>query len=143
MNFKNEVNFILEKDKELKRLRGEIIEKVVYLEKLMNYIIASYFCKEQTKQIFMEHVLEKEHFTFSEKCKLFHELQIHKPSQLKNKYNGYSGKLMKINEIRNAFAHGFLQHEKEGVNIWYTKNGTKKVKVNVLKTKFFELSEEL
>jgi len=132
-------------EKNINEFRGIILDKVVYIENMINFVLSNYFCKNQSKQTFMEFVLDKEFFTFFQKIRLFEDLKLHKHPKVGDKYKGYFGKLKDIDEIRNAFAHGFVQEEDNKLILWYKKGGkTKNLKVDdVLKEEFLNIINEL
>lgn len=146
MEEKNKTDFSIEEwatnwkqqDKELHEFRGKVLTKSVYIECLLDFILSKYFCNNTSDVEFRTRVLGKEFFTFFQKIKIFYELQIHKLPHFKDKYEGYSEKLYNLDEIRNAFAHGYLDTEEKTI-LYLHGNKQKTLQINEqLQKQFFE-----
>ena len=91
----------------MKQFRGNVIEKSLQLDYLLDNIIANYFSKEnKTKNDqFRSLILDSRFTTSFRKIKIFQELKLHKDPKFGDKFKGFSGRLLHFNEARDDFAH--------------------------------------
>lgn len=91
----------------MKKFRGEVIEKSLQLDHILDDIISNYFSKESKKKNdqFRSLLLDSRYTTSFRKIKIFQELKLHKDPIFKNRFDGLSGRLICFNEARDDFAH--------------------------------------
>lgn len=90
---------------EVAAIRGGVLSSMIDFENLLCTFLSSYFCEEKDTE-FCEKVLSQDFFTTYQKIKLFQRIGYHKKEKYKGKYNGLSGTMLKLNELRNLVAHG-------------------------------------
>jgi len=91
-------------------IRGGIINSMVDFEHFLCIFLSSYFCENWKETEFYENILAQDFFTTYQKIKLFQRVGYHKQKKYKGKYNGLSGIMLKLNELRNLVAHGTPLH---------------------------------
>lgn len=102
---------IKENSDKVASIRGGIINSMVDFEHFLCLFLSSYFCGETMKETeFYEKILSKDFFTTYQKIKLFERIAYHKQKKYKGKYNGLSGIMFKLNNLRNLVAHGTHFH---------------------------------
>lgn len=87
-------------------IRGGIINSMVDFENFLCIFLSSYFCEHWKDTEFYEHILSQDFFTTYQKIKLFERIEYHKQKKYRKKYDGLSGIMFKLNELRNLVAHG-------------------------------------
>ncbi|MFA6329789.1 MAG: hypothetical protein WCX64_03855 [Candidatus Micrarchaeia archaeon] len=85
----------------LQKMRGEVIEKFINIETMMNAIICHQYIGKVT-QPFLLQVLYDEYFSFGLRRRILEKI-------IKNPEKGLFEKLNRLNTIRNYFAHLDLQ----------------------------------
>lgn len=104
--------------------RGEVLSKTVRIDNLLNITLSRYFNKKEYSKI-QNWIFENDSFSFGAKIKLFFDLKI---AKLNNQQEGEYKKLFnKLRTIRNAFAHGYIQHEDNGTDVLFFKEGGKDI----------------
>lgn len=105
------------------RIRGLIIQSSSYLEKAIEYYIATYFCGETTKRdLFIETLLTND-IGFKAKVNSFFRI-LNQEQSLIVKHPNLKADLNKILTIRNTAAHELLDTSKEGREYY---NATKRI----------------
>jgi hypothetical protein len=84
-------------DQDIKKLRAEVIDKLINLEILMDAVITQHYFHRTHKQ-FMYEVLYDEYFSFALKRNILLTITEHPNNKVLNK-------LHRIGKIRNIFAH--------------------------------------
>lgn len=122
---------------EARRIRGEIIERAIYLEREIDKFIAAHFCKTQeVKTEFIELIISTDRMTFEGKRQIFQFLveKYHKDFLKKNQT--IFKDISKVLEYRNKFAHYDLYgsfdaiqyfHERGSIFLVKFKNDTKHI----------------
>jgi hypothetical protein len=113
------------KNKEvLAQRRGVILDEMSQVEHLLNIFLATYFThrdytnfeqiltsnESQVWSQFYELVLGQDFFTFHQKVKLFGKLKYHKDEKFGGVFDGLTGNLHELKDMRNIVAHGFKSH---------------------------------
>jgi hypothetical protein len=105
------------------RIRGLIIQSSSYLEKAIEYYIATYFCGETSKCDFFIETLLTNDVRFKAKVNSFFRI-LNLEQSLIAKYPNLKTDLNKILAIRNSAAHELLDTSKEGREYY---NATKRI----------------
>lgn len=95
---------------EVAKIRGGIINTMVDFEHFLCIFLSRYFCDMDKSIEFYEHILSQDFFTMKQKIELFRKIGYHKQEKYKGKYDGLSGIMFKLNELRNLVAHGTRYH---------------------------------
>jgi hypothetical protein len=101
----------------MKKFRGEIIEKSLQVEYILDDIISNYFSKETKKKniLFREKILSRK--TMGPKADIFLSLKLHKNKRFEKKFEKLPNKLKNFITARNKFAHNLREsyhHEFKG-----------------------------
>lgn len=91
-------------------IRGGIINTMVDFEHFLCLFLSKYFSSDMKETEFYENILAQDFFTTFQKIKLFERIGYHKQEKYKGKYNGLTGIMIKLNELRNLVAHGTHFH---------------------------------
>lgn len=97
----------MENDRKIAETRGLILNRTAELEHQLNLFLAYYFTrKEEAAMVFYDRLLTKEFFTFHQKIVLFSDIGYHNGKEFSGRFEGLSGELHKVKDIRNLLAHG-------------------------------------
>jgi len=108
----------------LAQRRGVILNKISEVEHLLNVFLTTYFThrnytnftqiltsnESQVWSQFYDLVLGQDFFTFHQKIKLFGKLGYHKDEKFEGVFDGLTGILHELKDMRNIVAHGFKSH---------------------------------
>lgn len=114
----------------VRKIRGEILDEVIFIEFVIDLIILKYFCESSSKiELFQATLLNQEYISLDSKIKTFKNLDLGKKFQ--KHVIALSSDLRKAKEIRNYFAHRMLDNSDEAVNssqlrLIYYKKGKRK-----------------
>ena len=100
----------------LAKRRGYILNRMSEIEHQLNLFLARYFTPAPDITLhgtFYDLVLGKDFFTLHQKIKLFGELKFHKDKEFKNVFDGLTGVLHELKDMRNIMAHGHKAHYTE------------------------------
>ena len=108
-------------DELAKDIRGSILEQAIWIERLIENIIAWHFCPEEDKRYqFFSLVINGTDITFSSKIKILKKLlELYYPD-LSQKYPKVTKELNKVRDFRNKIAHAMLDNSLEFLAHRYT-----------------------
>jgi F0F1-type ATP synthase delta subunit len=96
-----------ENDRKIGEIRGLLLNRTAELEHQVNLFLAYYFTRDEKRAMeFYDQVLSKEFFTLHQKIALLGELGYHKQERFKGRFDGLTGRLHRVKDIRNLIAHG-------------------------------------
>ncbi len=96
--------------------RGQILGDTIYLERLLDSVIASHFCPEIDKQKeFYELIIANERMSFSNKIQVFEYLFKKYHKDFVEKHPTIFADIKNINDERNMVAHFLLDSSPEGI----------------------------
>jgi len=96
-----------ENDRKIAEIRGLILNRTAELEHQLNLFISHYFTRDENAAMeFYDRLLTKEFFTFHQKIVLFGDIGYHNGKGFDGRFEGLTGELHKVKEIRNLLAHG-------------------------------------
>ena len=128
--------------KESRRIRGEIIERAIILERFVDWFIVSHFCTEYIKKIeLLETVIATKRIIFENKVQVFKILLDKHYKNFDNENPSFANKLIKLIEERNVFAHYTLFSGEEQVSKFHENGTITFVKFNN-STEYIEYSKE-
>jgi hypothetical protein len=124
---------------DLKEKRGEIIEKFINIESMMNAIISQHYFKKVVRQFYLE-VLYDEYFSFGLRRRILEKI-------LTKIDNGKIQHLNRLNTIRNYFAHCNLEmYENKNIEkkiIPDPRNNKKEINFELLYSEFIEKENDV
>lgn len=104
-----------ENDEILAERRGYILNRMAELEHLLNIFLVNYFIPHQHTDSeiwgnFYGLILGKDFFSLHQKIKLFGEIGYHKNIKFNKVFDGLTGILNELKDMRNIVAHGYKRH---------------------------------
>jgi len=95
-------------------IRGPFLEQAIFVEKLIEDIIAQHFCPDEGRRdLFLSLVINGTDLTFSNKIAIFERLLRLCHGQLLEKYGDLVDEIHKIRKFRNRTAHAMLDSSEE------------------------------
>ena len=92
----------------IKGARSEALEWSIYIDHMLNAIIAEYFVENETrKQLFENEILTRDFIPSSRKIGILADLHTVSDIPYRKKYPRLIRQLEKLNSYRNVLAHGF------------------------------------
>ena len=122
-------------------IRGPFLEQAIFIEKLIEDIIAHHFCPDESRRdLFLSLVINGTDLTFSNKIAIFERLMILCYRHLLEKHEHLVDEIQKIRKFRNRIAHAmldssdaFLAHGYDDrIQLVYLEDGRKKQQVITL-----------
>ena len=90
-------------------IRGSILDQAIWIEALIDDIVAWHFCPQEAKRnLLFSLVLKGTELTFSDKIGILECLLRLEYSELKEQYPGLKDHLDKLRRLRNRLAHAML-----------------------------------
>ena len=119
-------------------IRAPFLEQAIFVEKLLEDIIAQYFCPEEGRRnLFLSLVINGTDLTFSTKILIFERLLILCYPDIIKKHAKLTGEIHKVRRFRNRIAHAMLDASPEflsqkftdRIQLVYQEDGRKKQQV--------------
>ena len=91
----------------MKKFRGEVIEKALQIENVIDETLANYFSKENKlkNNQFRKFMIDSRFCTSYRKIQIFNGLNLHKDHRFNGRYDKLVTQLRHFNESRNDLAH--------------------------------------
>jgi hypothetical protein len=128
------------------KLRGEVINQTIQLERVMDAFIASHFCSDETKRTeLMILILCTERITFENKRQVLKWIVENHEKGLIEVHAKLFKNLQEIGEFRNLLAHTYLDIENFVDNVKSAKIALKKYKnqIDIIKLTEKEINEKI
>lgn len=114
-----------------RKLRGDFLDEVVFIEFILDLIILKYFCESAEKiEKFQATLLNSDYFPFQSKIKTFNNLSF--GDKLSDVKKNLGSMLEEVRKIRNELAHRMIDSSDEAVKncqlrFVYYKGGKRKI----------------
>ena len=99
--------------------RGQIINDLIHLERLMDEFLSRHFCNDsERKKEFFELIIANERMSFNSKIQVFEYVLKKHHNQIVIEYPDIFSDIKKLNEERNIVAHYLLDTSTDGIKMY-------------------------